>query len=83
MAHPTILELFNLTGLVALITGGARNLGCDMATALAKAVCDVAVTSPHQEWARDAAHHIAADTGRRALGFACDVRREEQVTTMV
>jgi NAD(P)-dependent dehydrogenase (short-subunit alcohol dehydrogenase family) len=83
MAYPTIHELFDLTGRVALITGGARNLGYDMATALAEAGCEVAVTSRYQEHARDAAHQMTADTGRRALGFACDVRLEEQVTTMV
>jgi gluconate 5-dehydrogenase len=83
MTHPTIHELFDLTGRVALITGGARNLGHDMATALAEAGCDVAITSRSLKHARTAADRIAAATGRRAVGFACDVRYEEQVATMV
>ncbi len=83
MAHPTVHELFDLSGRVALITGGARNLGYDMATALAEAGCDVAVTSRTMDSAHDAARRIAADTGRRALGFACDVRHEDQVATLV
>ena len=33
----TVQELFDLTGKVALVTGGARNLGFDMALALAEA----------------------------------------------
>jgi gluconate 5-dehydrogenase len=79
----TIQELFDLTGNVALITGGARNLGFDMATALAEAGADVALTSRTLESARESASRIAAATGRRAAGFACDVRFEAQVETMV
>ena len=40
MPSPTIHELIDLTGQVAVITGGARNLGLDMATALAEAQGD-------------------------------------------
>jgi len=79
----TIQELFDLTGEVALITGGARNLGVDMATALAEAGADVAITSRTLESAQKSARRIAADTGRRAAGFACDVRFEAQVEAMV
>lgn len=83
MAHPTVQELFDLTGKVALVTGGARNLGRDMATALAEAGADVAITSRSLESAQQAAREIAADTGRRVVGFACDVRFEDSVITMV
>jgi NAD(P)-dependent dehydrogenase (short-subunit alcohol dehydrogenase family) len=83
MAHPTIHELFDLTGRVALVTGGARNLGYDMATALAEAGCDVAITSRSLAHAEQAAQRIAAETGRRTLGLACDVRCEDQVAAMV
>jgi NAD(P)-dependent dehydrogenase (short-subunit alcohol dehydrogenase family) len=37
MTSPTVQELFRLSDKVALITGGARNLGYDMALALAAA----------------------------------------------
>lgn len=83
MAHPTIQELYDLSGQVALVTGGARNLGYDMATALAEAGADVAITSRTLDSAQAAAKHIAEDTGRRAVGFACDVRYEDQVVAMV
>ena len=83
MASPTIQELFDLTGRVALVTGGARNLGFDMATAMAEAGADVAVTSRKVENARASAQQIAQDTGRRVIGLACDVADESQVEQMV
>ena len=45
MNEPTVRELFDLSGKVALVTGGARNLGYDMALALAEAGAAVAITS--------------------------------------
>ena len=40
-----IWDLFKLDGKVAFVTGGARNLGFDMALALAEAGADVVITS--------------------------------------
>ena len=78
-----IRELFDLKGKTALVTGGARNLGYDMALALAEAGADVAVTSRTVDSAQEAAGQIAGATGRQALGLACDVRYEDQVEAMV
>jgi NAD(P)-dependent dehydrogenase (short-subunit alcohol dehydrogenase family) len=83
MTQPTIQQLFDLSGQVALVTGGARNLGFDMALALAEAGADVAITSRDLESARTSADKIAANTGRRAAGFACDVRLEKEVEALV
>jgi len=83
MASPTIQELFDLSGKVALVTGGARNLGFDMAGAFAEAGADVAITSRELENAQASARTISEDTGRRAAGFACDVRDEAQVEQMI
>jgi gluconate 5-dehydrogenase len=80
---PTVHELFDLSGKVALVTGGARNLGYDIALAFAEAGADVAVTSRYLEQAGEAASRIATATGRRAQGFACDVRFEDQVVGLV
>ena len=83
MANPTIQQLFDLSGKVALVTGGARNLGFDMALALAEAGADVAVTSRSLEAAQISAQRIAQETGRQTLGVGCDVRFESQVQATV
>ena len=83
MTFPTVQHLFDLTGKVALVTGGSRNLGYDMATALAEAGADVAITSRTLENAQASAREIAQATGRKVFGLACDVRFEDQVEAMV
>lgn len=83
MKSPHIKELFDLSGKVALVTGGARNLGCDMALALAEAGADVAITSRTLDNARGTAERIARETSKRVKGFQCDVRDEANVDSMV
>ena len=74
-----VQALFDLTGKTGLVTGGARNLGFDMAMALAEAGADVVITSRNIESARRAALNISTETQRKILPVACDVRFEEQV----
>ena len=78
-----IQDLFSLKDKVGLVTGGARNLGCDMAEALAEAGADVAVTSRKLEDARASAERIAQATGQRTLGLELDVRNETSVESVV
>ena len=78
-----VKTLFDLSGKVAIVTGGAKNLGYDMALALAEAGADVAITSRKLAEARNSARNIAQATGRRALGVECDVRFEAQVEAMI
>lgn len=80
---PHIRELFDITGQVALVTGGARNLGFDMALALAEAGADLAITSRELANASDAASKLAADTARRVLPLELDVADEERVKAAV
>src|SRR5689334_21734516 len=79
MPHPNVLDHFRLDGRRALITGGSKGLGRVMATALAQAGADVAVCSRHVPECEHAAAEIAAATGRRALAFAADVTRSDEV----
>ena len=77
------INLFRLDGRVALVTGGTRGLGRSIAEALASAGADVVVCSRKGAEAADVARQIAAAEGRRALGLACDVTQEAQVTELV
>lgn len=83
MIEVPLRELFNLTGKVAVVTGGARNLGFDMALALAEAGAEVAITSRSLDHATAAAKKITEQTGKKAVGFSCDVRNETEVVELV
>jgi len=70
--------MFDLTGKVAVVTGGNGGIGLAMALALADAGADVAV------WGRDEAKNAEARarleaTGRRVVALPCDVSVEAQV----
>src|SRR5690348_17885214 len=72
-----------LKGKAALVTGGARRIGREIALALAEAGCDVAITylSSGRE-ARQTAQDIRRH-GVRGLALACDVRDEKSVRNAV
>ncbi|MEH7438066.1 SDR family oxidoreductase [Neobacillus drentensis] len=78
-----IWNLFNLEHKVAFVTGGARNLGYDMALSLAEAGADVAITSRKLEDAERAAASIQKLTGRKAIGITMDVKDFEQIERAV
>ena len=78
-----VMNLFRLDDKWAIITGGARNLGFDMALALAEAGANVVVTSRTLDSAQESARFIAAQTGRQAIGKALDVRDEEEIRKLV
>ena len=69
------MDLFDLTGRVALVTGGSRGLGRAMALASARFGADVMIASRKQDACDVTADEIQRATGRRALGRACHVGR--------
>jgi len=75
----TVLDQFKLTGKTALVTGGARGLGKTMATALAEAGANVALTGRSLESCQSAAKEIADATGRTVRAFAGDVTSAKDV----
>jgi gluconate 5-dehydrogenase len=79
----SVWDLFKLDGKVAFVTGGARNLGFDMALALAEAGADVAITSRSLDNATASANKIADATGRTVLPLQLEVADERQVIAAV
>jgi NAD(P)-dependent dehydrogenase (short-subunit alcohol dehydrogenase family) len=77
-----VLDLFNLTGQVAIVTGGARGLGRQMALALAEAGADVAIGDLLEGDGQRTAAELAA-LGRRSLFGKVDVTRVDEIEAFV
>ena len=68
---------------VALITGAARGIGYGIATCLARKGAAIVIADVNAAAARKSAAQLAADTGAKTLGLACDITRRPQVQAMV
>jgi NAD(P)-dependent dehydrogenase (short-subunit alcohol dehydrogenase family) len=77
-----VMDSFRLDGQVAVVTGGARTLGYDMAEALAEVGCHLVITSREQEHAEKAAGRLKATYGVDVLPLALDVRAYEHVANV-
>ena len=75
-------ELFDLSGKVALVTGGSRGLGLDIATALGEAGASLAITARREEGLK-AAQATLEGRGITCFATTCDVSNEAQVTSTV
>jgi len=75
-------ELFDLSGKVAIVSGGGSGIGLQMATGLAEAGADVVLCARKVERCEAAAAEIEG-LGVRALALACDVRRPEDIQSVV
>ncbi len=75
-------DLFDLTGKVALITGGSRGLGREVALAFARAGADIVVASRKLDTCEATAAEIVA-LGRHALPYACHVGRWDDLDALV
>jgi gluconate 5-dehydrogenase len=76
-----VQELFRLTGRVAVVTGGSRGLGLEIAHGLAEAGASVVVTARRQEWLGPAEAELK-EAGHAVAALACDVTDAEQVAAL-
>ena len=66
-------DLFDLTGKVAVVTGGSRGMGREMVLAFAQHGADVVIASRKIDACEDLAEEVRDTTGQRALAVACHV----------
>ena len=69
----------DLTGHVAVVTGGNGGIGLGMAHALAEAGADIAIWARNAEKSEAARAGLVEATGRRVVVATCDVSDEDQV----
>jgi NAD(P)-dependent dehydrogenase (short-subunit alcohol dehydrogenase family) len=75
-------KLFDLSGKVALVTGGSKGLGKAMARGLAEAGADVVLSSRHEDELRPALEEVLQGTGRRGQVVVADMGRRDDVARL-
>lgn len=75
-------KLFDLTGRVALVTGGNKGLGKAMARGFAEAGADIFLASRNEEELRTTLAEILAATGRKGAYCVTDVTKREEINQL-
>ena len=79
---PTVLEMLDMTGRTAIVTGGGTHLGRAMASALAELGASVYIASRRAELCEETARELRGQ-GLDVTGLGCDVTDESQVDAIV
>jgi len=78
----TINELFSLRDRVAIVTGGSRGLGREMAEGLAEAGAALMLCARREQWLTPTVEAMR-DQGFRVEGMLCDVSNIDEVQAVV
>jgi 2-deoxy-D-gluconate 3-dehydrogenase len=76
------LSDFDLTGAVAIVTGGNGGIGRGIALGLARAGADIAIAARNPQKTAAVVQEVQA-LGRRCLGLDCDVRKRADIDRAV
>ena len=77
-----IRELFDLTGKTAIVTGGSRGIGKEMAEALGEAGANLMLCARRAEWLDETVREFK-EKGLSVSGRTCDVAKPEDVQAVV
>ena len=77
-----VSKLFDLSGQTALITGGSRGLGLQIAEALGEMGAVIAITARKADELEEAVQHLAG-LGVKAVAFPCDLSRPDAIEPLV
>jgi NAD(P)-dependent dehydrogenase (short-subunit alcohol dehydrogenase family) len=76
------MELFDLSGKAAIVTGGSRGIGKEMAEGLAEAGASLMLCARRQEWLDETVAEFKGK-GFNVTGQVCDVSKPEEVQAVV
>jgi NAD(P)-dependent dehydrogenase (short-subunit alcohol dehydrogenase family) len=79
---PALHQLFDLTGRVAIVTGGSRGLGLEMAEGLAEAGAALMICARREQWLTPAVSALR-ERGFTVDGALCDIAQPERVQSVV
>ncbi|CAN5873690.1 glucose 1-dehydrogenase [soil metagenome] len=74
---------FDLTGKVAIVTGGNGGIGLGMAEGLARAGARVALVGRNQEKTEAAVRQLSSDSGAEALAITADVSQSDDCDRII
>ena len=77
-----VKDLFDLTGKTAIVTGGSRGIGKEMAEALAEAGASLMLCARRAEWLDETVSAFAA-SNYNVISQVCDVTKPEEVASVV
>lgn len=76
------IKQFDLSGKVAIITGGSKGLGLAMAAGLASAGAQIMIVNRNAEEGKAAAEGLSEEYGIKAISFAADITDEARTEAM-
>lgn len=78
----SIRELFDLSGQVAIVTGGAAGIGVQMAYALGEAGANLVIAARKLDRCVEAAQRMQKELGIRVLPARCDVSQPQEIDSL-